>query len=158
MCGTDQRCGRAECNQHRRRLPDDLKAGRPEIPCPKFAGIGSALRHDYGYIAAPVVWKLVHDALLALEPACRAELTAARVSEPIDRLHTNRSLAFGPTSSAPLGRQPVPYDLAPRMILPRAAILACRATLPRPRQNEGVSCESAMGHLRPYAASSADGC
>jgi hypothetical protein len=51
----DERCGRAKCNQHRRRLPNDLKAGRPEIPCPKVAGIGSALRHDYGYIVAPVM-------------------------------------------------------------------------------------------------------
>ena len=62
-------------------MPDDLKARHPEIPCPTVAGIGRVLCHDYGYIAAPVVWKLVHDALLALEPVCRAELTAARVSE-----------------------------------------------------------------------------
>jgi hypothetical protein len=44
-----------------------LKAGRLEIPCPKLAGIGNMLRHDYEDIAAPVMWKLVHDDLPVLE-------------------------------------------------------------------------------------------
>lgn len=59
-----------------RRLPDDLKAP-PEIPWPKVAGIGNALRRDYEHIAAPVLWKLVQDDLPVLETVCRAELAAA---------------------------------------------------------------------------------
>lgn len=68
-----------------RRLPDDLKQRHPEIPWPKVAGIGNVLRHDYEDIAAPIMWKLVHDDLPVLEAACRAELAAAQVEVAVIR-------------------------------------------------------------------------
>jgi uncharacterized protein with HEPN domain len=64
-----------------RRLPDELKARHPEIPWPKVAGIGNVLRHNYEDVAAPIMWKLVHDDLPVLEAVCRAELAAAKADE-----------------------------------------------------------------------------
>lgn len=60
-----------------RRLTAELKARNPDIPWAKVAGIGNVLRHDYGNIAAPIIWKLVRDDLPPLERTCRAELAAA---------------------------------------------------------------------------------
>jgi uncharacterized protein with HEPN domain len=60
-----------------RHLSDDLKAHNPEIPWQKVAGIGNILRHNYGSIAAPVLWKLLQADLPVLEKACRSELAAA---------------------------------------------------------------------------------
>jgi uncharacterized protein with HEPN domain len=40
------------------------------------AGIGNMLRHNYEDIAAPVMWKLVHENLPPLEKICRDELAA----------------------------------------------------------------------------------
>ncbi len=57
-----------------RHLAAELKARHPTIPWQKVAGIGNVLRHEYGSIAAPIMWKLVHDDLLRLENACRQEL------------------------------------------------------------------------------------
>lgn len=68
-----------------RHLPDDLKARHPEIPWPKVAGIGNVLRHNYGDVAAPVMWKLVESDLPVLEAACRAELAAAQAAGPRPR-------------------------------------------------------------------------
>ena len=111
----DQRCGRAECNRYRRRLPDDLKAGRPEIPCPKLAGIGYMLRHNYEDIAAPVMWKLMHDYLPVLE-----NRMPRRINDGTGE-HTGLPATHQParTSSSPLRRHPFPYHLAPSMLLPR---------------------------------------
>lgn len=60
-----------------RHLADELKARHPGIPWKKVAGIGNILRHDYGKIAAPIMWKLVREELPPLERACRDELTVA---------------------------------------------------------------------------------
>jgi uncharacterized protein with HEPN domain len=60
-----------------RHLPPELKARHPHIPWQKVAGIGNVLRHDYGNVAAAVMWKLAHDDLDALEQACRTERDAA---------------------------------------------------------------------------------
>ena len=60
-----------------RRLTAELKARNPDIPWTKVAGIGNVLRHDYGNVAAPIIWKLVHDDLPPLERVCRHELAAA---------------------------------------------------------------------------------
>ncbi len=57
-----------------RHLPDALKARHPAIPWRKVAGIGNVLRHDYGSVAAPIMWTLVQENLSQLEQACRAEL------------------------------------------------------------------------------------
>ena len=61
-----------------RHLTDELKARHPEIPWNKVAGIGNVLRHDYGSIAAPVMWALVRENLPPLERVCREELAAER--------------------------------------------------------------------------------
>jgi len=59
-----------------RRLPSDMKAKHPAIPWPKIAGIGNVLRHEYGSVSAPLMWKLAREDLLSLEQACRDELEA----------------------------------------------------------------------------------
>jgi uncharacterized protein with HEPN domain len=64
-----------------RRLPVELKAGHPEIPWQKVAGIGNVLRHDYGNIAAAIMWKLAREDLPVLELVCRDELAAALSDE-----------------------------------------------------------------------------
>jgi len=64
-----------------RRLPPDLKARHPEIPWPKVAGIGNVLRHDYGIVSAPLMWKLAREDLPLLEKACRDELAAMEGGE-----------------------------------------------------------------------------
>lgn len=50
-----------------RRLPESLKVRRAEIPWAKVAGIGNVLRHEYGNVAAPVMWTLVRENLPELE-------------------------------------------------------------------------------------------
>lgn len=64
-----------------RHLPHDLKARHPEIPWQKVAGIGNVLRHDYGNVAAPVMWKLAQADLSLLHQVCRDELAIALVHE-----------------------------------------------------------------------------
>jgi len=44
------------------------------------AGIGNILRHDYGNVAAPIIWALVKEGLPELEKICREEL--ANVKSP----------------------------------------------------------------------------
>ena len=39
-----------------RRLPDELKAGVPEIPWQEIAGIGNILRHDYHDSRPDILW------------------------------------------------------------------------------------------------------
>ena len=51
-----------------------MKAGNPEIPWPKVAGIGNILRHDYMDVARDVLWQVAHDKLPPLEKVCRIEL------------------------------------------------------------------------------------
>jgi uncharacterized protein with HEPN domain len=57
-----------------RHLSDELKSRHPHIPWRKIAGIGNVLRHDYGRVSAPVIWKLVVEDLPILEKSCRQEL------------------------------------------------------------------------------------
>jgi uncharacterized protein with HEPN domain len=64
-----------------RRLPDDLKERRPEIPWRKVAGIGNVIRHDYERVAPDVLWKLALDDLPLLEKVCREELAKALARE-----------------------------------------------------------------------------
>jgi uncharacterized protein with HEPN domain len=64
-----------------RRRPDALKARHPEIPWPNVAGIGNVLRHNYGDISAPVMWKLVREDLPVLEKVCRDELAAEQARQ-----------------------------------------------------------------------------
>ena len=61
-----------------RHLTDEMKARHPEIPWQKVAGIGNVLRHKYENIAAPIIWKLAHADLPALQKACCDELDAEK--------------------------------------------------------------------------------
>ena len=61
-----------------RHLPEDLKSRHADIPWRKVAGIGNILRHDYGNVAAPVLWALVRENLPRLEQVCREELAGER--------------------------------------------------------------------------------
>jgi len=58
-----------------RHLTAELKARNPDIPWAKVAGIGNVLRHDYGNIAAAIIWKLVRDDLPPLERIWRLQST-----------------------------------------------------------------------------------
>jgi uncharacterized protein with HEPN domain len=64
-----------------RRLPDEIKKRRSEIPWAKVAGIGNVLRHDYDRAAPDLLWKLARDDLPALYEVCREELLAALARE-----------------------------------------------------------------------------
>ena len=64
-----------------RHLPDEVRARHPNIPWRKVAGIGNILRHDYGNIAAPILWKLAQEDLDALDKVCRAELALAAAEQ-----------------------------------------------------------------------------
>jgi uncharacterized protein with HEPN domain len=52
-----------------RRIPDDVKALRPEIPWNDVATIGNILRHRYHSISAPIIWEVVRKDLPALKAA-----------------------------------------------------------------------------------------
>ena len=67
-----------------RHLTDDVRARYPNIPWRKVAGIGNILRHEYGDIAAPILWKLAQEDLDTLETARRAELARATKGEQRD--------------------------------------------------------------------------
>ena len=62
-----------------RRLPDDLKATRPEIPWRNIAGIGNVLRHEYHTISDKVIWDVVQGDLPGLKAAIEA--IAATIKE-----------------------------------------------------------------------------
>jgi uncharacterized protein with HEPN domain len=55
-----------------RRLPNEIKATRPEIPWRSVAGIGNVLRHEYHTISDKVIWDVVHGDLPALKTAVEA--------------------------------------------------------------------------------------
>jgi len=57
-------------------LPESLKARYPEIPWRKVASIGNVLRHDYGNVSAPLLWKVVKEDLPVLAGVCREALAA----------------------------------------------------------------------------------
>jgi uncharacterized protein with HEPN domain len=62
-----------------RRLPEELKAARPEIEWRSVAGIGNVLRHEYHSISDRVVWDVVQAELPLLKTAILA--IAAMVNE-----------------------------------------------------------------------------
>ncbi len=62
-----------------RRIPDDLKATRPEIRWSSIAGIGNVLRHEYHTVSNKIVWDVVQAELAPLKAAIEA--IAASASE-----------------------------------------------------------------------------
>ena len=55
-----------------RRIPDELKAMRPEIRWSSIAGIGNVLRHEYHTISNKVVWDVALAELAPLKVAIQA--------------------------------------------------------------------------------------
>ena len=55
-----------------RRIPDELKAIRPEIRWSSIAGIGNVLRHEYHTVSNKVVWDVVQAELAPLKAAIEA--------------------------------------------------------------------------------------
>jgi uncharacterized protein with HEPN domain len=61
-----------------RRLPDELKATRPEIEWRSIAAIGNVLRHEYHAIADRVVWDVIQADLPPLKAAVEAIAAAMK--------------------------------------------------------------------------------
>jgi uncharacterized protein with HEPN domain len=55
-----------------RRIPDDLKAARPEIHWRSIASIGNILRHEYHTISDKIIWDVIQDELPRLKVAIQA--------------------------------------------------------------------------------------
>jgi len=55
----------SEASKH---VPDDIKAGHPEIPWQKIRGIGNVFRHQFSVVDDHVVWLTVKVALPELRP------------------------------------------------------------------------------------------
>jgi uncharacterized protein with HEPN domain len=58
-----------------RRIPDEWKSARPDVPWVQIAGIGNILRHEYHRVEAAIVWNIAHTHLPALAGAVRAMLS-----------------------------------------------------------------------------------
>ena len=57
-----------------RRIPDDLRTGRPEIPWPDIAAIGNILRHGYDSLDHNIIWGVIENHLPALKAAVEGML------------------------------------------------------------------------------------
>ena len=55
-----------------RRLPEELKATRPEVRWRSLAAIGNILRHEYHTVSDRVVWNAVHEDFPGLKAAIEA--------------------------------------------------------------------------------------
>lgn len=55
-----------------RRIPDELKATRPEIAWKAIAGIGSVMRHDYHSTSPTIIWNAVEVEFPPLKAAVQA--------------------------------------------------------------------------------------
>jgi uncharacterized protein with HEPN domain len=62
-----------------RRLPDELKAARPEIHWRSIAAIGNILRHEYHTISDRVVWNAVQQDFPKLKTAIEAIAAGRRM-------------------------------------------------------------------------------
>ena len=54
-----------------RSIPDDLKAGTPEIEWRKIVGLRNILTHEYFGISIPIIWDVIQTKLAPLETTCR---------------------------------------------------------------------------------------
>jgi uncharacterized protein with HEPN domain len=66
-----------------RNLPDQMKAGAPEIDWRKIVGLRNILIHEYFGISTPILWDVVQSKLGPLETVCRKLLEKA--AEPDDK-------------------------------------------------------------------------
>lgn len=57
-----------------RRIPDELKAERPDIPWRAVATVGNVIRHKYDRISDPEIWSIVTLDFPALELAVASML------------------------------------------------------------------------------------
>lgn len=55
-----------------RRIPDELKATRPEINWKAIAGIGNVMRHDYHATSPAIIWNAVEIEFPPLQAAVQA--------------------------------------------------------------------------------------
>ena len=65
-----------------RRIPDELKATRPEIEWRSIANIGNFLRHEYHTISDKVIWDVVQSDLPPLKSAIDAIAASLKDKEP----------------------------------------------------------------------------
>lgn len=59
-----------------RHIPDDIKAGHPDIPWQQIAGIGNVLRHAYRKVNDRTIWETVELHLPPLKQAVEAMIAA----------------------------------------------------------------------------------
>lgn len=55
-----------------RAIPDELKTIRPEIPWQQVRDIGNVIRHGYGGLSDPIIWRVATDELPRLKAAVTA--------------------------------------------------------------------------------------
>ena len=60
-----------------RRIPEDQKAGFPDVPWAQIAGIGNILRHEYHRVEPALIWNITQTHLPALKRAISTLLSAA---------------------------------------------------------------------------------
>lgn len=63
-----------------RRLPEALKARRPDIPWNKVKAIGNIFRHEYERVSSKVLWDLIRVDLQPLRAALQALLNERKSS------------------------------------------------------------------------------
>ena len=61
-----------------RRLPEEAKGLRPELPWRKVSGIGNILRHEYFAVSDAVIWETITNDLPALKSALEEMIVAKR--------------------------------------------------------------------------------
>ena len=54
-----------------RNLPDQMKAGAPEIDWRKIVGLRNILIHEYFGISTPILWDIIQNKLGTLRRICR---------------------------------------------------------------------------------------
>jgi uncharacterized protein with HEPN domain len=61
-----------------RRLPEDVKERRPDVPWAKVRAIGNVLRHEYDRVSDRILWDLIHFDLPFLRQALAGLLADMR--------------------------------------------------------------------------------